>query len=172
MIKMLGAVLVIVAGTMAGWLKARQFANRPDQIRRLIQALKRLETEITYGFTPLPEALRRIGKQNNAPIRSILMKAAEGMDGQAGMTAQESMHKAIHEEWGNTAMKPAERDVLYQLAYSLGTSDRRDQLKHIETAVRQLEAEESAAREDQARYEKMFRSLGLLTAALIVILIY
>lgn len=172
MFKLFGAVLIIVAGTLAGWMKARQFANRPEQIRRLIQALKRLETEITYGFTPLPDALRRIGNQNQGPIRSILLRAADGMDGQEALTAQESVHKAIQEEWKYTAMRPSERDVLYQLAYSLGTSDRRDQLNHIETAVRQLEAEESSARDEQSKYEKMFRSLGMLSSALIVILIY
>ncbi|WP_068616921.1 stage III sporulation protein SpoIIIAB [Paenibacillus tuaregi] len=172
MLKMLGAVLIIAAGTLAGWLKARQFANRPEQIRRLIQALKRLETEISYGFTPLPDALRRIGSQSGHPVKAVLLRAADGMDGSQSLSAQESVHQAIREEWKHTAMRPAERDVLHQLAYSLGTSDRRDQLKHIETAVRQLEAEESVAREEQSRYEKMFRSLGLLTSALIVILIY
>ncbi|MBP1999430.1 stage III sporulation protein AB [Paenibacillus shirakamiensis] len=172
MLKLLGAALIIVAGTMAGWMKARQYANRPSQIRSLMQALKRLETEITYSFTPLPDALRRIAHQNKDPLRSLLMTAAEGMNDAMGLTAQESLHRALDQHWRHTAMKASERDVLHQLAYTLGTSDRRDQLSHMESAIRQLEAEEAEARDDQARYEKMFRSLGLLTSALIVILIY
>ena len=69
-------------------------------------------------------------------------------------------------------MKVSEQEVVRQLSYTLGTSDRQDQLGHLSMAVRQLESEEAAAREDQARYEKMYRSLGLLCGAFIVILFY
>lgn len=51
---MFGAALVILAATLAGWVQARQFASRPNQIRRLILALKRLETEIMYGLRRFP----------------------------------------------------------------------------------------------------------------------
>jgi stage III sporulation protein AB len=40
----------------------------------------------------------------------------------------------------------------------------------LRLAAVQLKAEEDAARDDQAKYEKMSRSLGLLLAALVVIL--
>lgn len=43
-------------------------------------------------------------------------------------------------------------------------------MKHLRLALLQLKSEEDAAREDQAKYEKMSKSLGLLSAALIVIL--
>lgn len=172
MFKMLGAVLIITAATLAGWIQAKQYASRPNQIRKLILALRRLQTEIMYGFTPLPDALERIGGQSGEPIRSIFRSAAESMKPGGNRTAQESLHAAVESGWRHTAMKAAEKDVLLQLSYTLGTSDRNDQLGHLETAVRQLESEEAAAREDQARYEKMFKSLGLLCGAFIVILFY
>jgi hypothetical protein len=59
MLKFLGAVLVLFAGTMFGFFQALQYARRPRQIRELITALQRLETEIVYGYTPLPEAAKR-----------------------------------------------------------------------------------------------------------------
>ncbi|WP_334071689.1 MULTISPECIES: stage III sporulation protein SpoIIIAB [Paenibacillus] len=172
MLKMLGAVLIITAATLAGWIQAKQYASRPNQIRKLILALRRLQTEVTYGFTPLPEALRRIGEQGGEPIRSIFRGAAESMNPDGNRTAQESLQDAVETGWKHTAMKAAEKDVLLQLSFTLGASDRSDQLGHLETAVRQLESEEAAAREEQARYEKMFKSLGLLCGAFIVILFY
>ncbi|MCM3698302.1 stage III sporulation protein SpoIIIAB [Paenibacillus macerans] len=172
MLKMFGAALVILAATLAGWVQARQFASRPNQIRRLILALKRLETEIMYGFTPLPDALRRIGEQSQEPVRAIFVTAADNMSASNRMSAQESLEQAAINVWKFTAMKAPEQEVIRQLSYTLGTSDRKDQLRHLATAVRQLESEESAAREEQARYEKMYRSLGLLCGAFIVILFY
>ncbi len=172
MLKILGAVLVITAATISGWIQARQYANRPNQIRKLILALRRLQTEIMYGFTPLPDALQRIGEQSGDPIKSIFSGAASDMNPPLNRTAQDSLQKAIEMNWRFTAMKAAEKDVLNQLSFTLGTSDRKDQLGHIATAVRQLESEEVAAREEQNRYEKMFKSLGLLCGAFIVILFY
>jgi stage III sporulation protein AB len=68
-------------------------------------------------------------------------------------------------------MKPPERDALARLGATLGGSGREDQLKHVRLAALQLQAEEAAARDEQQRYEKMCRSLGVLGAALVVIVL-
>lgn len=172
MLKLLGAVMVLAAATLAGWWQARRFAVRPIEIRQLILSLRRMETEIGYGFTPLPDALQRIGNQNREPLRSLFIEASEAMGPPRNWTSQDSLHYALKERWSYTSMKTQERDVLYQLAFTLGTSDRKDQHSHLEMAIRQLESEEAVALEEQRRYEKMCRSLGLLAGAFIVILIY
>lgn len=171
MAKMIGATLIILAATLAGWYKARQYANRPRQIRQLIVALKRLETEIMYGFTPLPDALRVIAKQLKPPLQSIFEHAAGGMDNH-NSTAQQSLHTAISQYWGHTDMKSAEKEIMVQLSYTLGTSDRADQAGHITAAISQLQHEELQARDEQVHYEKMYKSLGLLSGILVVILLY
>ncbi|ACX64373.1 stage III sporulation protein SpoIIIAB [Paenibacillus sp. FSL H8-0457] len=172
MLKLVGAVLVLGAGTLAGFYQAQQFAARPRQLRELILALQRLETEISYGFTPLPDALERIGVSLREPLKSLLASAALYMRPDYGLSAQDSIRKALGEYWRRTSMKSAEREVLEQLSGVLGTSDRQDQIKHIALAVGQLKHEEAAARDDQVKYEKMSKSLGLLIGALIVILIF
>jgi stage III sporulation protein AB len=67
-------------------------------------------------------------------------------------------------------MKKPELDAMLRLGATLGGSGRDDQVKHIKLAMLQLQAEESSARDDQQRYEKMSRSLGVLGAALLVII--
>lgn len=172
MLKLLGAILVVLAGTLIGFYQAARYANRPRQIRQLIQALQRLETEIGYGFTPLPDALLRISRQLAEPLASLFGKAAEQLEGDVRLTAQESWQRAVEEIWPKTAMNETERDAVRQLGFSLGISDRADQSKHLRLAMSQLQAEEQTARDEQSRYEKMWKSLGVLAGALIVILMY
>ncbi|ANY71927.1 stage III sporulation protein SpoIIIAB [Paenibacillus ihbetae] len=172
MLKLIGALLVIGAGTLAGFYQAQQFAVRPRQLRELILALQRLETEISYGFTPLPDALERISASLRDPLKSLFAQAAQYMRPDYGLSAQDSIRKALEDYWKRTSMRNAEREVMEQLSGVLGTSDRQDQMKHIALAAQQLKHEEEAAREDQAKYEKMSKSLGLLIGALIVILIF
>lgn len=163
-------MLVLFAGTMIGYLQAARYAARPRQIRQAMHALQRLETEIQYGQTPLPEALGRLAGIVPPPISGIFADIGNSLGGQDGRTVRESWENAITARWPSTAMKAPERDALLRLGTTLGASGREDQLKHVRLAMLQLQAEESAARDEQHRYEKMSRSLGLLGAALVVIL--
>ncbi|UVI32283.1 stage III sporulation protein SpoIIIAB [Paenibacillus spongiae] len=173
MVKLIGAVLILFAGTMIGFHQASRFAARPRQIRQLIQALQRLETEIGYGYTPLPEAVTSSAAHLPEPVAGLLQSVsrllAEGE--REGKTFRECWEEALTMHWPGTAMKNAEQSALIRLGSALGISDRDDQVKHLRLAVQQLKAEEDAARDDQSRYEKMCKSLGVLVAALVVILI-
>ncbi|MBO7743982.1 stage III sporulation protein AB [Paenibacillus sp. MWE-103] len=171
MVKLIGAALIIFAGTMIGWLQAARYAARPNQIRQLIHALQRLETEIGYGFTPLPEAIARCAAHVPEPAASLLRDVNGRLGGAGEPSFRESWEAAVAAIWPNTAMRQPEQAALVRLGHNLGISDREDQLKHLKLAAQQLAFEEEAARQDSARYAKMWRSLGVLTAALIVILI-
>ncbi|MFC5467893.1 stage III sporulation protein SpoIIIAB [Cohnella suwonensis] len=172
MIKFAGVLLVLFAGTMIGFLQAARFAARPRQIRELLHALQRLETEVGYGQTPLPEALASIAKPMSVPLSALFSAVATRLvteSAESGETVREIWEKAIAERWPSTAMRKAEMDALVRLGATLGGSGKEDQIKHIRLASIQLQAEEGTAREDQRRYEKLSRSLGMLGAALVVI---
>ena len=173
MLKFIGMVLVLFAGTAIGFAQAARFAARPRQIRQLIHALQRLETEIGYGQTPLPLALDRIAGVVPPQVSGMFKDIASALADEAirtGETVREIWERAIKARWPETAMKAAEQEAMLRLGSTLGASGRDDQLKHIRLAMAQLQAEEANARDDQQRYEKLSRSLGALGAALIVIL--
>jgi len=150
---------------------SQQYANRPRHIRTLIQALQRLETEITFGHTPLPEALRRIAGQTSEPVAEMFRRAAEELESHTARTA-DAWQTSVRASWGRTAMKESEQDIVLQLGHSLGASDRLDQIKHLRLAMNQLQCEEENAAEEERRYAKMWRSLGMLGGALVVILMF
>lgn len=172
MIKLIGALCIIFAGTMLGFYQALQLSARPRQIRQAQQSLQRLETEILYGYNPLPDALRAVAESQSGPVAAMFANASQRLESGASETAQEGWQQAVEEIWPRTAMKRTERDALLQLGTVLGRSDRNDQAKHLRLAVSVLAAEEAEATEDNRRYGKMWRSLGLLSGVLIVILMY
>ncbi|BAU27416.1 stage III sporulation protein AB [Aneurinibacillus soli] len=173
MLKLMGAALIIAASTLIGMLLARRIAKRPTHIRQLRAALTLLETEIVYGATPLQEALgtiaQRVGGEAAGPL---FRRAASLLAEEPELSTAECWRQAVQESWSATAMHDAERDVTLQLGAMLGRSDREDQRKHIQLAVINLENEEQTARDNQRRYEKMYRSLGVLGGLLLVILLY
>ncbi|GFN30536.1 stage III sporulation protein SpoIIIAB [Paenibacillus xylaniclasticus] len=170
LVKLIGAALVLFAGTLIGFLQAARYADRPKQIRQLSGSLQRLETEIVYGRTPLPEALRNTAASAEQPISRLLQAAADELGLGDGRTFRECWESAMRAGWPATAMREPELKVALRLGSTLGISDKDDQLKHLRLAAVQLKAEEDAAKDEQSKYEKMSRSLGLLLAALVVIL--
>ncbi|MFB9277361.1 stage III sporulation protein SpoIIIAB [Cohnella cellulosilytica] len=173
MLKFIGVLLVLFAGTMIGLVQSARYAARPRQIRELLHAFQRLETEIGYGRTPLPEALGAIAAAVPKPLSTLFASIADSLAGErakSGETVRECWEKAIRECWPSTAMKQPEKEAALRLGAILGGSGREDQLKHLKLAFHQLQAEEAAAREEQQKYEKLSRSLGMLGAALVVIL--
>jgi len=172
MIKLIGAVCILFAGTMLGFYQSLQISSRPRQIRQTIQALQRLETEISYGYNPLPDALFTVAGTTAGPVGSLFAEAASGLKDGGTDSVRESWSNAVERCWGSTAMKRTEREAFLQLGSVLGISGREDQAKHLRLAASILQAEEEAAAEDNRRFGKMWRSLGMLAGALIVILMY
>lgn len=170
MIKVLGALLILLSGTAVGFIQATKYIDRPKELRTLIHALQRLETEIDYGQTPLPEAFTLMSGSIDEPINKLFLTMTNLLQGEEELSLQEAWSRAIEENWSSTSLKSREKEVLLRIGSVLGMSDSENQRKHIELAKIQLKAEEASAREEQDKFVKMWRSLGALGAVLIVIL--
>lgn len=173
MLKWIGASLILFAGTAFGWMQASRFTRRPQEIRQLINALLTLESEVVYGLSPLPIALERTASSVPPPISLLFREASARLrEPLSERTAGESWAEAVEEVWPKLTLREAEKASLLALSPTLGLTDCDDQAKHLRLAAAQLRSEEEIAREEQLRYERMWKSLGVLSAALVVILMY
>lgn len=173
MIKWIGAAMILFAGTAYGFARASRYARRPKELRQLASALLTLESEIVYGVTPLPVAMRRVASAAGQPIAQLFQEAAARMQGRdVERTAGDCWAEAVNAVWPTLTLQASEQASLLALSPTLGLTDRDDQAKHLRLAVAQLRAEEETAREEQQRYGTMWRSLGALSAVLVVILMY
>jgi stage III sporulation protein AB len=169
--KYIGALIIIFTATAIGRLLAMQFRERPRQLRQLKSALQSLETEITYGLSPIGQAAKRLSEQLPQPGKNLFSyfsaKLATGE-----MSLQDAWDETLDKIWPKTAMKKNEKEIMKQFGATLGLSDRENQQKQIRLALSHLEREEIEARAAQSQYEKMLKSLGFLAGLLIVILLF
>jgi stage III sporulation protein AB len=172
MVKVIGAVLILFSASMVGWHIGRYYAYRPIQLRALIVALQMLETEIVYGLTPLHRAFAKVGNRVAEDVGKLFLLAADLLVSEKAQSAEDSLGQAMQKQWPQTALRKQERDVLASLGQVIGSSDREDQQKHLRLAVTHLRGLEEEARAEQAKYEKMYKSLGFLGGLLVVILMF
>ncbi|EIJ78825.1 stage III sporulation protein SpoAB [Bacillus methanolicus PB1] len=170
MMKIIGALLIIVATTWTGFEASRHLSERPRQLRQLKSALQSLEAEIMFGHTPLHEAARRLAQQLSKPVSWLFESFANRLTN-SETTVKEAWEESMAEIWKFTAFKQGEFEIMKQFGETLGRHDRVSQQKQIQLALSHLEREEGDARDKQAKYEKMVKSLGFLSGLLLIILL-
>lgn len=170
MIKIVGAIIILVATTWSGFEVSRRFSERPRQLRFLKSALQSLDAEIMYGHTPLHEASRRLSAQLPKPLSRFFDSFAKRLT-ETETTVKDAWEESLKEVWKLTALKQGEYEIMNQFGETLGRHDRHSQQKQIMLALTHLEREETDACDKQAKYEKMMKSLGFLTGLLLIIIL-
>ncbi|MBM7584584.1 stage III sporulation protein AB [Bacillus pakistanensis] len=170
MIKIIGAVFILLSTSWAGFEASKYLSERTKQLRIFKVALQSLEAEIMYGHTPLHEASRKLAKQLQKPVAWFFESFSNKLTSKE-TTVKDAWEESLEEVWKLTALKSGEYEVLKQFGENLGKHDRVTQQKQILLALTHLEREEEEAQERQKRYEKMTKSLGFLSGLLLIILL-
>jgi len=171
MLKIIGASLIIIAFTLVGFHFAQRLSQRTKQLREIQMDLQMLETEISYSSTPLEAAFRKISKTNKGVIGELFYRCTHYLETLDGATTFECWDLALEEVSSKLALKPIEIEWLHHFGKTIGNSDRLDQTKHLQLMMTKFKQAEVEAREEQLKQERMYKTLGFLTGALIVIIL-
>ncbi|GIN89584.1 stage III sporulation protein SpoAB [Siminovitchia terrae] len=171
MFKLIGALLIIGTTTWAGFEASSHLTRRPKQLRIIKDSLQALDAEIMYSHTPLGEAAKKISSQMPEPAARLYKTFSEKLS-KTDASVKSAWKESLDEVWQDTDMKTGEYEILMQFGESLGRHDRYTQQKQILLAVTHLDREEDEAREKQKKYEKIMKSLGVLSGLLFIILLF
>ncbi|VEF47829.1 stage III sporulation protein AB [Bacillus freudenreichii] len=171
MLKLLGALLIIGTTTWAGFEASSHFTRRPKQVRIIKDSLQALDAEIMYSHTPLREAAKKISLQMPEPAARLYDLFSSKLS-QTDVTVKSAWKDSLDEIWKSTDMKDEEYEILIQFGESLGRHDRYTQQKQILLTLTHLDREETEAREKQKKYEKIMKSVGILSGMLFIILLF
>ncbi|MGX1263801.1 stage III sporulation protein AB [Rossellomorea marisflavi] len=170
MIKIIGAIFILLSTSWAGFELSKVLTERPKQLRSLKSALQYLEAEITYSHTPLHEAARKISSQLASPVSLIFDSFSRKLTKEE-ISVRRAWEESLDVIWKMTALKKEDYEILKQFGQTLGRHDIVTEQKHIRLAMLHLEREEVEAAEKQKKYERMTKSLGFLTGLLLIILL-
>ena len=160
MLKALGAGMVVLAGSLAGFQIGDLYKRRPRELKALAGALLLLQTEISYAAVPLGEALITVARRAGAEVAPFFRAAAAHLDAGAGLTAAEAWERAVDGVAPAMALREEDFGTLRDLGAALGSSDREDQVRHIALALERLKAAVASAEEDARRYVRLYHFLG------------
>lgn len=171
MLKMTGCLFIILTCTGMGFYLSKMYRDRPKQIREWMTALKIIEAEIMYNATPILLLSKQLSNQTSPPCQMFFRTLNSELQ-KSSQSLAESWDKAMLHYEKYSVLKKKEISILLQFGHSLGKYNQREQEKHIQLTLKHLENEEADARDEQIKYEKMYRNLGFLLGLFIVLLLF
>lgn len=171
LLKLVGAGITIASCTAMGVFVANNYSNRPKQLRELHHALGLLETEVSFALSALPHALSSVAAQTKGLCSELFRKTAERLEKGDAYFAGDAWCDVAKDLYAFSSLCEPELEVILAFGKTLGTSDREDQLKHLQLAKERLlalEREAQEAAEKNARLSSYFGiSLGLVVVAIL-----
>ncbi|HHY70158.1 MAG TPA: stage III sporulation protein AB [Thermoanaerobacterales bacterium] len=171
-LKLTGGVMVVISCSMMGFIIAGNFKYRPKTLRNLQVALSMLETEINYGHSPLPEALKSISKKCEKDVAELFVITAKNLSSRNGLTANEAWEKSLKDFYINSYITDNDYEILMAFGKYLGSTDKQNQIKNIKLTLDNLRQQEITSIEEKQKNEKLWKYLGVLSGLMILLLLY
>jgi stage III sporulation protein AB len=167
--KIIGSILVVVAGTGLGFNLAARLRERPRQIRQLRNCLAILNSNIAYIAIPLVKALEYCTSGTEGAVGNFWRLMARILAANHGTSPIEALIEALQKERG-LILKEPEIEALKLLAANLGSTNRAEQEKYINMVQDQLCRIEQDALAERDQNVKLFRYLGVCSSLAIIII--
>ncbi|MFB5191137.1 hypothetical protein [Alicyclobacillus fastidiosus] len=171
MLKLIGAMLLVLATSLLGFQVARAHRDRPRQLRGLIRALTHLQAEVEYQSTKLPTALANVAERASPPCSSMFTNVSE-MLLKRGASVQMAFRTGIEELVAQSALTAADCEPIQMVAETLSTMDRAHLTTQFQLSIDALHQAERQAREQGLKNARLWQYLGVLTGVILVILLY
>ena len=163
----LGAILIIAGCGGYGFSLAARYRQQERTLSNLIRALERMECELQYRLTPLPDLCRMASEDTSGLLRKIFLSFARELEQRAMPDAASCMRSAIA-QFSISSSKL--RLILSELGQSLGRFDLPGQLKGLEAVRRKCLLELDALDRNRSERVRCYQTLGLCAGAALAIL--
>lgn len=169
MLKLMGALLLAGGAAFLGFSAAARLERRVRALRAFMGALERLERELSFRLTPMPELLAGLSEHTPPPINAFFARCLAGLEHLGEYDLSHVWREAL--ERAPMDLGYEELSVLGELGGILGRYDGEGQREALAlTRARLAQCMDSAA-EERTRLGRVYGVLGLTAGALLVILL-
>jgi stage III sporulation protein AB len=153
LLKLAGAVLLIFAGILAGYMESHKLSVRVEKLEKFLRFLTSAKTEIRYS---------------SMPVESIVQKYGEGLSFLADCAKRNSGGQGWPSAWNESVASRAagegfskkDLDLLYGFGGGFGATDTEGQLSHISLYLGLTAEALKSAKEEREKKSRLYQMLG------------
>ncbi len=169
MLKLLGALCVMLGALCCGLRGVEGLRRRRDVLEELRASLVFLAEELSFHLTPLPQLLERLGRERKGSVgaffRQVLATLERDPEGGVRLGWRQGMTKHL------TMLKEEERQVLVEVGRTLGRYDAATQQQVLLQAAQRLGAFRDQARCEAQRLGRVYVSVSAAGGAALVLML-
>lgn len=169
-IKFLGAVFIMLSTTLIGLIYSYKNDYRVYELNEVKKMLSVLSSEINFGLSTMPEALKTIATRVEMPLKLVIEQILKDMlDNREGGLAVIWRENFI--KMDNTYLNNDDISVIADMSKTLGYADSSIQLRSIAEVEKYIDFEISEIYKSNSKTKKMYQSMGVLCGMLVVIVL-
>ena len=171
MVKMIGAILVLVSAYAIGSLLALQIKEQEKWLKDIKTSLFLLMGELEYRQVPLPDALAIIGKRHGGRLSVFFQELSGELIKKDGLSLRELWKKKAVAALKDAPLKAEQKEEFGELGLYFTESDKETRRSSLEFYLKRLEEEIVGLRENGADKAYLCRTLGMLGGIFLLILV-
>ena len=164
MIKLAGILMIFSAASMTGAYLSASLHQRCIRLETLRRMTEDIASYIRYRELTVYEIVQELSTDNSYRDFDFVCCLSRDLD----------RHRPFYSQWERAAdecrFKGDERNLILSIGNVLGTSDTQGQLAAMELYSAKLDSMIKASDEQYSRKGKLYRSLGVLSGAMLGIL--
>lgn len=165
-------ILIIVAASTGIGLKASDNLNvQLELLRKLKQLVILIEGEIKYNNSYLGQAFKNVSGRISNPYKELMIYVSDKLNERTGEPLEKIWKEGVENTLLQSGMSKKHLLKLSELGETLGYLDKDMQIANFELFIERLDMEINESDEKNKANCKLYKSLGVLSGILIVILI-
>ena len=171
MIKLVGAILVLISAYAIGSLLALQIKEQEKWLKDIKTTLFLLLGELEYRQIPLPEAMEQISKRHGGHLSAFYQVLSEEMKKKEGFTVQELWCRVSEPALRECPLTKTQKEEFAELGLYFMESDKKTRREALDFYLSRLEEDIVQIREKGADKAYLCRTLGMLGGIFLLILV-
>lgn len=170
-IKILGSLLIVLSGSLLGFLGSLKFAFRVNQLNELIQVLEIIKVEISFKKS-LPDIFEELANKQNFKVSKIFNNVSKQLKENSYIDLENAWNLALFESMHETCLKKEDLEIIENLTIMIEKSDLECQVRNINYLIEKLKNKEKEAILLKTKNGKLLRAGGVLGSLALVIILF
>jgi len=170
-LNILAASTIVMFSGILGSRLANRYSLRVLDIRLFQGAFSELESEIIYFQSFLPDVFEKLAHRRHEGLARFFYAVGEKLNNKSEYSVAEAWEASLFESKPFLNIDQEEYEIIGQFGRHLGVSDKEGHRRCFDMIQQKLRNQERKADEARIRYEKMYRSLGLLGGLALALLL-
>ena len=164
-IKYICLIFIFLTSSQIGLIKSKNFKKRVEELNKIESSFNLFKTKIEYTNDVIEDIFKQISSIIYNDRTNIFLNTIDKND-----------NKRLFESWStsldeNLFLKEDDKELLKIFGKNLGKLDKKGQVFQVDVIISLIKKQIKKAEEDVKKNEKMYKSLGSIIRAIIVIIL-